>query len=189
MTISTGTNAYNTYDSLPNISYNIITYLFSNDNLFKLLKYSSSDALNQPNLTNSEKANLIYNGQTDASTFRLYQDPFTDDAFDTMCSMIRVFPYYINPVNRVSGIVDVVFEVITHVKVNYLSNYQTRIPYMTQQIISSLNGKEVGALGVMSFDRSISSGNTSKLNIYNNRNYIGQTTIMNVRVVNVNVNK
>lgn len=189
LSISTGTNGYNTYDNLPNIPYNIMTYLFSNDNLFKLLKYADADALSKPNLSNSEKASLIYNGETDSTSFRLFQDSFTDDAYNVMCSMIRIFPYFINPINRTSGIVDIVLEAITHVKVNYLDNYKTRIPYMTQQIIASLNGKEVGALGVISFDRSISHGNFSKLNISNNRNYVGQTTIMNVRVTNVNVNK
>ena len=55
---------YNSLSALPNAPYNILKYLAqNNENIWKLLKYNSYDALSKPNLTMEEKLSLhlLYN--------------------------------------------------------------------------------------------------------------------------------
>ena len=50
---------YNSMSQLPFIPYNILTYLAQEEQiLWKLLAYNGYDALNQPDLTLSQKLNL-----------------------------------------------------------------------------------------------------------------------------------
>ena len=73
------TESYNTYSSIPLISYNIISYLIdNNETIFKLLYYNDSNAWrsdsNHPNLTKVQKGSLIFDGikpQTDSRIFKI----------------------------------------------------------------------------------------------------------------------
>ena len=60
--------SYNKYSLLPNVSYNIATYLINNTNaelICRLLNYTTPDAWNStvnPNLTKAQKGAMIYKG-------------------------------------------------------------------------------------------------------------------------------
>lgn len=145
--------AYNPYSTMPNLPYNIIEYLlYNNETIWKLLKYPERDALDKPNLTNEEKALLIYNGEIDSQNYRVFQQEFTDDSFETQCTQLRIFPYGIEPTNRTVGVLDLSFEINTHVKIEHLSNYTSRINVLISELISTLNGVEIGGMGVLFFD-------------------------------------
>mgnify|MGYP007069485523 CR=1 FL=1 len=76
-----GFNSYNKFIGYDTLSYRVIEYLINNnEDIWKMLKYNTPDALSQPNLTLSEKAELIYQGEVDAEPFRVFRDAFTDDA-------------------------------------------------------------------------------------------------------------
>ena len=54
---------YNSLSRLPSIGYNILVYLArepSAENIWKMLKYNDYDCLSKPNLTFSEKMELIW---------------------------------------------------------------------------------------------------------------------------------
>lgn len=54
---------FNSMSSLPYIPYNILIYLARQDSaedIWKMLKYNSYDALSKPNLTFNEKLELIW---------------------------------------------------------------------------------------------------------------------------------
>jgi hypothetical protein len=175
-------NEYNQYENLYQLPHNIVTYLFQNDDIWKLLYYSQIDALKQPPLTNQQKRNLIYNGQINSENYRCFFMPFTDDSFDKQHAQIRVYPVTIMPTNRILGDVSFAIEILSHVKINTLDNYSTRILYLLQQIIKTLNGKDIGSVGNIAFDRKGSGYDSARLNIYNNKNYLGYTLIMSTHI-------
>lgn len=150
---------YNKYLDFPDISYNCVSYLIkNNETIWKLLKYETADAWNKPNLTQSQKGALIWNGQdTSASAARVFLDLGFDDAVTGEIPMLRVSPIDLYPSTYIYGNVSIAFDVICHYKINHLSNYKTRLDMMAQQIIETMNGSEIGALGRLYFDARASS--------------------------------
>lgn len=174
---------YNKFEQLPQLSYNIISYVLNNnENLWKLLKYEESDALDKSNLTYDNKIALIYNGDVENLTdYRVFMDSFNDDAFDKTCSLFRVFPINIIPENRLIGNIDIGIQVMCHNKINQLNNYQTRIITMLQEVIQTLNGKDIGVgLGKIFFDREGNRSNMARLELFN-KHFVGYTLIMSIR--------
>ena len=115
--------AYNTFEGMDEMPYKLIEHMIQhNDNIFKLLRYNDVDALDKPNLTLSEKANLIYKGETDSSPYRIFMQPSTDDALTNEMSQFRVYIDYIYPVNHIVSEVYFAFEILTHNKINTLKD-------------------------------------------------------------------
>ena len=149
-------SAYNSFENLPELSYNCYTSLIEkNELIWKLLKYNSPDAWRQskPNLTPEEKGALIYDGSEDATLFRAFLDIGQPDVFTHEVAIIRICPYYVAGRNRAVGLIEMSFEVFCHNKINHLSNYQTRVETITQQFLKVFNGANIGGLGVLYFDR------------------------------------
>ena len=68
---------FNSLSQLPEASYSILKYLaLNNENIWKMIKYNSYDALSYPNLTVAEKLNYIWKSgaQEDYSVFLLLSD-------------------------------------------------------------------------------------------------------------------
>lgn len=172
----------NRYSSIDNMGTIILNYLMENEeDLWKLLKYSTPDALSKPNLTLKEKRQLIWQGTNDSTPFRVFRSPFMDDAVTEQIAQLRIYLATIIPENIQVGLIDVAFEVVCHNKIVNLSNCQSRLEIMLQRIISTLNRQEVGGLGYFSFDSELSPYDLAKMNKYNNRNYFGYTLIMTSR--------
>jgi len=148
-----GSDAYNSYGTLADFSYNCISYLMDNNEMvWKLLKHNNPDAWNETDLSYEEKAELIYKGQQDASTSRVFLDIGQPDVLDEQICILRISPVAITPKNRTVGIVSMMFEVYSHYKANHLSNYQTRVDLICQNLLGVFNGKEMGGIGKMFFD-------------------------------------
>jgi hypothetical protein len=172
-------NSYNKYTNLREMPYKIISHLLlNNEDIWKLLKYTTPNALNEPNLTIEEKASLIYNGQVDSSSYRVFMQPSTDDSFPENCAILRVYPDIIIPKDNIKGVVTFTFELLSHAKINTLNNYSTRIIWMLQQTIETLNGANIDGLGALFFNRMGSNYDGAKQNLFNNKNYFGYTLMM-----------
>ena len=155
-----GSDAYNTYGTLADFSYNCITILMEeNEMVWKLLKHNNPDAWNETNLSREAKADLVYKGQQDASTSRVFLDIGQPDVLTEQISILRISPVSIVPRNRTVGIVSMMFEVYSHYKCNHLSSYQTRIDLICQNLLGIFNGREVGGIGKMFFDNMRSTDN------------------------------
>lgn len=180
--------AYNSYTSLRNICYRIIEYLMiNNEDLWKLLRYNTDDALFKDNLTMKEKASLIYTGKGDSSNFRVFRSPYQDDLFDNECAQLRIYMESISPDNPIYGTVDINLEVVSHTKIIDLANYENRLEVMIQQLLQTLNGVYIGGIGKFVFDRDISFYDLCKMNLYNNRNFYGYSLVMSTKVGNKQV--
>jgi hypothetical protein len=144
---------YNKFTNLPLMSYSIIKYLIDNDDeIWKLLKYNSSDAWNKPNLTKAQKGALVYNGGENETDYRVFMDVGADNSWTIEACILRISPITALPANYVNGVISIGIEVYSHYKINTMSNYQTRIETITQRIIEILNGADIENVGRMYFD-------------------------------------
>jgi hypothetical protein len=151
-----GLLAYNDFKQFSKLSYTCIKYMMENNELiWKLLKYTSPDAWNKPDLTQEEKAALIYAGQQDSSKFNVFMDGKQPDVLVDECTLVRIMPNYALGMNRTVGVIEVSMEVFSHYKINHLSNYSTRIDTIAGELLALFNGSDVGALGLMAIDRMI----------------------------------
>lgn len=151
-----GRIAYNDFQGFSQISYNCIKYMMTNNELiWKLLKYSTPDAWNKTNLTQEEKAALIYAGQQDSSKYHVFMDGKQPDVLVDEIAMVRIMPQYAVGYNRTIGIIEVDMEVFAHYKINHLSNYTTRIDTIAGELLALFNGTLMGPLGYLAIDRMI----------------------------------
>lgn len=181
-------SSYNQYDGLQNFTLLIIQHLMlNNEDIWKLLKYDTQDALEKPNLTREEKAKLIYPGASggDMDDYRVFRTPYLDDLTTNQQAQLRVYLESITPDTRMYGTVDVNIEVICHVKMIELNDYQNRAESIVWQVIKTLNGADVGGIGKLFFDRSGSFYDLIKMNRYNNRNFYGYTITMSTKMGNI----
>jgi hypothetical protein len=125
----------------------------NNELIWKLLKYTDPDAWNRANLTQEEKAGLIYSGQQDTSMYNVFMDGKQPDVLMNEVSLLRIMPNYAVGLNRTIGYIEVSMEVFSHYKINHLSNYQTRIDTITEELLATFNGIDVGGLGLLTFNK------------------------------------
>lgn len=177
---------YNIYSGLRNFSYLAIQYLMlNNEEIWKLLRYDTPDALTKPNLTREEKASLIYTGESkDMADYRVFRTPYLDDAVMDQQTQLRVYLESITPDTLLYGTVDLNIEVISHVRLIELNNYENRLETMLQLVLETLNGVEIGGIGKLFFDRNGSFYDLVKMNRYNNRNFYGYTITMSTKMGN-----
>ena len=181
-------SSYNQYDGLQNFTLLIIQHLMlNNEDIWKLLKYDTKDALEKPNLTREEKAKLIYPGASggDMDDYRVFRTPYLDDLTTNQQAQLRVYLESITPDTRLYGTVDVNIEVICHVKMIEINDYQNRAESIVWQVIKTLNGADVGGIGKLFFDRNGSFYDLIKMNRYNNRNFYGYTITMSTKMGNI----
>jgi hypothetical protein len=144
---------YNKFANLPLLSYNCINYLMLNNELiWKLLKYNDSRPYEKSNLTMQEKGALIYAGQADSSSFRIFLDYGLDDSIIQEITLLRISVLELIPSNYVYGHVTMGMEVYSHYKIGTMANYQVRVDTIIQQLIETFNGAEITGLGRMYFD-------------------------------------
>lgn len=144
---------YNTLDLMPLLSYNIISYLIDNNEMiWKILKYESSDAWNQTNLTASEKRALVFFGENNVEDYRVFMDSGLDSTWTKEVCILKVSIMEVRPKNKIIANAVIGFETYCHSKIWTMNNYQTRVDTIAKEIISTLNDAEIGGLGKIYFD-------------------------------------
>ena len=154
ITPDVGATAYNDFRQFSKISYNCIKFLMDNNEpVWKLLLYTDSAAWSKPDLTQEEKAALIYAGQQDTSMYHVFMDGKQPDVLVKEVALLRIMPYHAVGLNRTIGYIGVSMEVFAHYKINHLSNYTTRIDTIAGELLATFNGSDIGGLGLMSFSK------------------------------------
>lgn len=154
------TEAYNKYTQLPNFSYRIIEHLMTNEKaevLWKLIKYNDADAYNKPNLTQEEKAALIYKGIGTQDEYSVFLDYMSTDSEYTVKTILRVYPGNTIPKTRTTGIQGINIEVFVEFTINHLADYTTRVDRIVQILLDVLNGADIGGVGQLFLDASATS--------------------------------
>lgn len=153
--------SFNTFSSLPELSYNCVAHLLENDNkVWRLLSNMESDCLDEnkyPDLTMEEKIDIIYRGADNITSCRVFLDIGLDDVWREEAAILRIAPTVITPDTYVYGRVSMGFEVYSHFKVNHLSNNSTRVVSIIQRLLELFNGAEIDGLGRLYFDQSAAS--------------------------------
>jgi hypothetical protein len=167
--------SYNQYAGYDQIPYKIMEYLMlTNDNLWKLLKVDTGDALTKPNLTLNEKRALVYGGQEDSSPYRVFTVKYTDDAVERRQTQMRIYIARVYPKNAQIGMIDFCIDVFCHNKIAVLTypNYKpNRYDVMFSEIMKTLNGKDIKTLGRLFFNGSANGRNVAELVSFDSKHW------------------
>lgn len=170
---------FNTLKNMPYMPYLCISYLMdNNENIWKLLKYTEDDAWKKENLTQEEKADMIFKGVPPETDYRIFFDEGQLDAWTIQATLLRITPVTIIPMNQVQAQLYMSFEVLSHYDINHMSNYSTRTDYIIQQILQTFNGVDIPGIGRFTFD--INSFPGCKIVLSGQKPYSGKTLIMGV---------
>ena len=119
--------------------------LKNSDDLFKLLKYISADALSGT-ITEDDKYKLI--DQDDKKNRRIIFQPWKKDMVtDDVRSEIRIYMRNMVPEDRYLGVVFIGFDIIVHDSLWQLKGGVQRALRMAHEIYRILNANEVDFLG------------------------------------------
>lgn len=174
---------YNHYIGFSEFTNSIVGHLIEkNEDIFKLMKYDTNDALLQPILTKEEKRALIYGGESDSASFRIFIQPHTDDSVKNESCSLYIYPVVIIPEDNIMGNVAFNFDIVCHNKINMLSNRKTRIDLMAENLLKTLNGKNIKGVGQFVFDKKANTYDSARLNLYNGKDYFGYTITMSTRI-------
>lgn len=198
-------DAFNRYGNLDNIEWKIIDYLIKSESkyakyLWKILKYNTPDALSQPDLTEDEKRALVYVGNGESTDCRVFLSPYVDDGWEVQCSHLHIYVNSLIPTDHLIGSVQVCFELITHNKIinikgeaskfnpdsnpieleggKIITPYKNRSSEMLRCLIAALNGEMVNAVGVLQFNRKMTTEDYAQATAWNNRKFLGYRIVM-----------
>jgi hypothetical protein len=177
-------NVYARFTELPLYQYKILEFLFSNENIWKLLNYNTPDALYQTNLTTAQKRALIYtvNGSTypqDTTIYRVFLTDLSDDMWNEQSSFMRITLPTIFPTDRTKGILNFSLDILVHTKIDMLNGMQSRKVCLLSNILSSLNGAEIGGVGKLTFNRKLSlTDKAVSEGLTNGKSYSGYEVIL-----------
>lgn len=163
-----------TFEKFSEYTYNIIKILIKKGvKIWKLLKYGTPNALDNPDLTEEEKIQLIYQGQPESSPFRVFRIPFTDDAFEDQVCKLHIFPWITDPYKRTNGYQTIMFQIVCHNKIGTLNDGRARCDVFIEELASILNGADIAGIGMLTFDASGGRPDYLKQRTYNNHSYFG----------------
>lgn len=149
-----GKDAYNDFSQFAKFPYKCIKHMMDNNEIiWKLLKYTDPEAWNKTNLTQEEKAALIYAGQQDTSQYRVFMDRKQPDVLMGEISLVRISTNFAAGLGRTLGYVEISMEVFSHYKINHMSNYEPRIDTIVGELLGLFNGVDMGGLGLLTFDK------------------------------------
>ncbi len=137
------------FNRLDDIYNNIAIKIVNNDKIAKLLYYPDADALDKPNLTQDQKLGLIR--QTDRDKCRIFNIAPTYFVTEGQRAEIRIYEASISSIDPYKGRVRYSFDIVCHQELWVLSNGQRRVMQIIIEILTELNGEDVGGIGKMAF--------------------------------------
>ena len=177
---------YNDFAKLPSIPYKIIEKLATdNENLWKLLKFSEYDCLYKPNLSMDEKMSMIWKLQGKQENYNIFLTDLIEDVESTEKTVLKVYSNYLLPKSSIQSLVLYEFDVIYGAKismVDYDGVPVNRGDAMLYEILSTLNGTDIGGVGRFEFNMQKSSMSKGYNNLSNAKNYTGKSLLMVVDI-------
>lgn len=173
---------FNSLSALPESLYHILEYLVvNNENIWKMLKYNSYDALSMPNLTNEEKMEFLWKTgkQDDYSVF--FTNLIEDEICESKC-ILKIYTYYIhaNP-NAYLSTPTYAFDFLYGGKMSLVDKDGipvSRGDLFIKEILSTLNGAEIGGVGKLQFNDDLSRYDAARTVIGNSKTFTGVVIYM-----------
>lgn len=161
---------------LPQIPYNILTYLSKEDEIvWKLLKYNSYDALSKPDLTFGEKLDLIWKtGAQDK--YSVFLTPLVEDVIAESRCILKIYDYYIHAKELYVSVPVYAFDFLYGGQmslVEYNGIPVSRGDLFIHRIMAVLNGAEVNGIGKLTFYDDMSRYNLARSTIGNSKTFTG----------------
>lgn len=170
---------------LPNIPYNILTYLAKEEQiLWKLLAYNSYDALSKPDLTFSEKMDLIWK-EGSQEPYSVFMTNIIDDAIPESKTILKIYNYYIHAKDLYLAPTVYAFDILYGPKmslVDYNGIPVSRADLFVNRILTLLNGVEVGGVGKLVFFDDMSRYDLGRTVIGNSKTFTGYQLFLSVNV-------
>lgn len=140
-----------TLENVGQILSNISSELITNQNLLKLIKYDTPDALSQKDLTRDEIRALMGKSIDDPQKTlqRIYKSPTTNKITDTVHSELRLFIPNITPDNIYLSKLSIAFQVINYYSLIDLDDNKNRSLTIVQEILKTINGFDSGSIGLL----------------------------------------
>lgn len=176
---------YNSLSALPSIPYNILTYLAQEEQiLWKLLYYNSYDALSKPDLTFSEKMDLIWK-EGPQEPYSVFMTNIIDDAIPESKTILKIYNYYIHAKDLYLAPTVYAFDILYGPKmslVEYNGIPVSRSDLFVNRILTLLNGVEVGGVGKLVFFDDMSRYDLGRTVIGNSKTFTGYQLFLSVNV-------
>ena len=169
---------YNSFSRFPIVAYNILVYLAKQDtaeNIWKMLQYSDYDCLSKPNLTFSEKMNLIWKTGPQEK-FSVFLTPLVEDAITESKSTLKIYEYYIHDNDFYQSSVVYAFDFLyggNMSLIDFDGIPASRAAVFMNSLMATLNGAEVGGVGKLSFVSDLTRYNLAKATIGNSKTFTG----------------
>lgn len=182
---------FNQFDVLPYIPYNIVKHLAQDpkaEDFWKLLKYTTYDALSQPNLSLQEKLSLIWVGEGFQNNHSIFFTRLIEDEQTIERTVLKLYKYDVSPNNAQQAIASYEFDILTGGKtviVDYNGVPASRIDVAETALLQSLNGIDVAGVGYLQFNKDLSRLDRMTHGIGNNTTYIGDALFMSLMVSNL----
>ena len=177
---------YNSMSRLAYIPYNILTYLAQEEQiLWKLLAYNGYDALSQPDLTQSQKLDLLWKDDEPQDKYSIFFTALVEDAIPESKCILKVYDYYIHANQLYTGTVVYAFDFLYGGKmslVEYNGIPVSRGDLFINRILEVLNGADVGGVGRLTFFDDMSRYNLAKATIGNSKTFTGVQLFLSVNV-------
>lgn len=178
---------FNSLSALPYIPYNILVYLARQEgaeDLWKMLKYNSYDALSKPNLSFEEKLKLIWrNGPQEK--YGVFLTPLIEDAICESKCVLKIYDYYIHAKELYTSTLVYAFDFLYGGQMS-LIEYDgvpvSRGDLFVNIILTVLNGAEVGGIGKLIFYDDMSRYDLARVTIGNSKTFTGVQLFMSVNV-------
>lgn len=178
---------FNSMSALPKAPYTILTYLANSpeaEDIWKMLKYNSYDALSQDALSFDEKISLIWKDGAQEK-YSVFLTPLVEDAITESKCVFKIYNFFIHPENLYDGIVVYAFDFLyggNQSLVDYEGTPVSRGDLFINKLLTVLNGAEIGGIGKLIFNEELSRYALSKTTIGNNKTFTGQQIFLATRM-------
>lgn len=167
---------FNSLSRLPEAPYSILKFLaLNNENIWKMIKYNSYDALSYPNLTLEEKLSYIWKSgkQEDFSVF------LTNIVGDAICEekcILKCYDYYISATDAYIATPIFSFDFLYGVTMALVEKDGipvNRGDLFIHEILNTLNGVEIGGIGKLMFNKNQSRYDFARSVIADSKKFTG----------------
>jgi len=183
----------NTFNSMPQIPYQILTYLIdNNENLFKLLKYNSTDALQKDDLTKKEKIALLYTEVGKEDNYHIFLKPLIGEEMTDSVTQLRLYKARITPTTNLKAVLNYEFDIVVGTKTNLVYDDNgipcSRLDMIESEIINSLCGTSMFGVGGFQFNRELSNLCVQNAGLSNSKSFFGSSFVLACNWVEVDEN-
>ena len=172
---------FNQFTGLPQIPYKIFNALLDNDDLFKLLYYSTYDALSQPALTIEQKMGMLWQGQSNMENYNIFLTNIKPNMELESKTILKIYRYTTSPTNKDVAKVAYKFDVLygsTIPLVEYEGITCNRGDVIEMELMKTLNGSDTAGVGYLQYNEEMSRLCGSAVGIGNDYTFTGVSIVM-----------